>query len=129
MMVRKAYAKVKYSGCMLSLTSCVAVCLIILIFSFSAKPVFSQELPDYDEISVFIDMPEVGGGEIDALIKGTELYLPVTDLFDFLKIKNIFLPPFFEFRSIFRLLRQQGRNLFCKQIRKPHYLSGAKLCP
>ncbi len=94
MMVRKAYAKVKYSGCMLSLTSCVAVCLIILIFSFSAKPVFSQELPDYDEISVFIDMPEVGGGEIDALIKGTELYLPVTDLFDFLKIKNIPSPGF-----------------------------------
>ena len=50
--------------------------------------VFAQEEPDYDEISVFIDVPRVGGGEIDAVIRGDELYLPVTDLFNFLKIRN-----------------------------------------
>ena len=42
----------------------------------------------YDEISVFVEVPQIGGTEIDAVIKGTELFLPVTDLFDFLKIKN-----------------------------------------
>ncbi len=31
----------------------------------------------------------LGGWEIDALIKDEELYLPVTDLFDFLKIRNV----------------------------------------
>jgi hypothetical protein len=51
--------------------------------------IFAQEEPDYDEISVSIDVPRVGGGEIDAVIRGEELYLPVTDLFDFLKIRNV----------------------------------------
>ena len=31
----------------------------------------------------------MGGTEIEALIKSEELYLPVTDLFDFLKIRNV----------------------------------------
>ena len=31
----------------------------------------------------------IGGGEIDAVIKGQQVYLPVTDLFDFLKIRNV----------------------------------------
>lgn len=43
----------------------------------------------YDEISVFLDVPHVGGGEITSVILGTELFLPVTDLFDFLKIRNV----------------------------------------
>jgi cell division protein FtsN len=54
----------------------------------------SQNLPDYDEISVFIEMQEVGGGEIDALIRRTDLYLPVIDLFDFLKVRNVPSPGF-----------------------------------
>jgi hypothetical protein len=88
MTVRKAYSNKESPGCMLFLASHMAVCLVIIILITSSPPVLSQDLPGYDEISVFLDMPEVGGGEIDALIKGTELYLPVTDLFDFLKIKN-----------------------------------------
>jgi hypothetical protein len=50
---------------------------------------YSQDLPEYDEISVFLDIPGIGGGEINALIKAEELYLPVIDLFDFLKIRNV----------------------------------------
>ena len=50
---------------------------------------YSQDLPEYDEISVFLEIPGIGVGEINALIKGEELYLPVTDLFDFLKIRNV----------------------------------------
>ncbi|MGB8491737.1 MAG: SPOR domain-containing protein [Bacteroidales bacterium] len=49
----------------------------------------AQDLPEYDEISVFLEIPRTGGTDIDALIKGQELYLPVTALFDFLKIRNI----------------------------------------
>jgi hypothetical protein len=66
---------------------------ILSFFIFTAvslKPdeVFSQ-VPEYDEISVFLNVHRVGGGEFDAVIIREKLYLPVTDLFDFLKIRNI----------------------------------------
>ena len=51
--------------------------------------IFAQDLPEYDEISVFLEVPLVGGGEIAAVIKDQNLYLPITDLFDFLKIRNV----------------------------------------
>lgn len=60
--------------------------LISIIFQCS---VFPQDLPEYDEISVFVEIPRYGGTDIDAAIRGTELFLPVTSLFDFLKIRNI----------------------------------------
>lgn len=51
--------------------------------------IYAQQQPDYDEVSVFLNVPLLGGSEINAVIKGDEVYLPVTDLFDFLKIKNV----------------------------------------
>ncbi len=63
--------------------------LLFLILFFINGKLWSQDLPEYDEISVFAEIPRVGGTEIDALIKSEELYLPVTDLFDFLKIRNV----------------------------------------
>jgi cell division protein FtsN len=61
-------------------------CFSILLISGSA---FAQSQPAYDEISVFLDIPRVGGTDISAVISGNDLYLPVTDLFDFLKIRNV----------------------------------------
>ncbi len=55
----------------------------------SPVPLFAQEDPDYDEISVYIKIPYIGVGEIDAVIRGGEIWLPVTNLFDFLKIRNV----------------------------------------
>lgn len=63
--------------------------IVFLLFCLPFNRVFSQDLPEYDEISIFINVPLVGGGDIAAVIKGQELYLPVTDLFDFLKIRNL----------------------------------------
>lgn len=66
-----------------------SVCLFLFLICFSVNgDLFSQDLPEYDEIAVFLEIPGVGGNEIDALIKAEELYLPVTDLFNFLRIKN-----------------------------------------
>jgi hypothetical protein len=56
---------------------------------FSEMRMLAQEEQEYDEILVFLEVPNLGGGEISAVIKGEEVYLPVTDLFDFLKIRNI----------------------------------------
>jgi cell division protein FtsN len=58
---------------------------LLFLTSFRAS---AQDLPLYDEISVYMEVPRVGGFDIDAVIKAEELYLPVTDLFDFLKIRN-----------------------------------------
>jgi len=63
--------------------------LVLSLNNFFPLLVYSQDQPEYDEISVFIEIQKIGGGEIDAVIKGQQLYLPLTDLFNFLKIKNV----------------------------------------
>ena len=50
---------------------------------------FAQDSPSYDEIELFVDIPNLGGRDMDVLIMGDEVYLPITDLFDFLMIRNI----------------------------------------
>ena len=64
---------------------------LFTFFLLLVNPGFTaaQEEPEYDEISILLTIPRIGAGEIDAAIRGNELYLPVTDLFDFLKIRNI----------------------------------------
>lgn len=65
--------------------------LLLLMPALLLAPVSlaAQDEPLYDEISVYVRLPYIGVGEIDALIRDTELYLPVTGLFDFLKIRNV----------------------------------------
>ncbi len=77
---------------MLSLLNCSLTAVISALFLLNPFKLYSQELPEYDEISVFLDIPGVGGGDIEALVRAEELYLPVTDLFDFLRIKNTASP-------------------------------------
>jgi hypothetical protein len=89
MTVLKAYSKVSHSGCVRFIVNRFSVVFLILLLFAGMERLYSQDLPEYDEISVFLEIPGIGGGEINALIKGEELYLPVTDLFDFLKIRNI----------------------------------------
>ncbi len=85
MRVRKAYTNSASSGRMLPvLIRCFVLSLCLLPVQIHA-----QDLPEYDEISIFLEIPRFGGIEIDAAIRDEELYLPVTDLFDFLKIRNI----------------------------------------
>ena len=85
----KAYSIVYNSGRMhVSLTKYLFVFIFLFTF-FPGITSFAQEETAYGEISVFLNVPNVGSGEIDAVIKGSEVYLPVTDLFDFLKIRNI----------------------------------------
>jgi hypothetical protein len=44
--------------------------------------------PLFDETSVFINVQRVGGTEVPAVIKDRMVFLPITNVFDFLKIKN-----------------------------------------
>jgi len=44
--------------------------------------------PEYDEITAFFQVQNIGGFEIPVIIKNEVAYLPVKDIFDFLKIKS-----------------------------------------
>jgi len=63
--------------------------LVFALTIISGSNANAQDEPLYDEITVYIRMPYMGVSEIDALIKDQDAYLPVTELFDFLRIKNI----------------------------------------
>ena len=89
MIVRKVYSGSEITGStFLAHIRLFKITTVILFFLFPGKLV-SQDLPEYDEIPISLEIPRVGGGEIDALIKAEELYLPITDLFDFMKIRNV----------------------------------------
>ena len=64
-----------------------SVCIVCFTLLFPCAA-FAEEEPAFEEISVFLNVTGLGGKEIEALIKGEEAYLSVTDLFDYLKIKN-----------------------------------------
>ncbi|MFO7574372.1 MAG: SPOR domain-containing protein [Bacteroidales bacterium] len=68
---------------------------LFLIFLLHFSPRFevsAQQLPEYDEIAIYLEVPRLGGTEMVVVIKGETVYLPVTDLFDFLNIRNIPAP-------------------------------------
>ncbi len=68
-------------------------CLILFtLLLFPVQRIFAQEETVYDEIPVFLEFPRVGGFEISAVIMEEDLFLPITDLFDFLKIRNVPAP-------------------------------------
>ena len=58
-------------------------------------PFLNAANPDgiqYDEIMVLLTIPRIGTVEISALIVGETAFLSVKELFDFLKIKNVYSP-------------------------------------
>lgn len=69
----------------------VIACLIWLTLLAPAYSLADND-DDYAEISVFLTVKDVGGEELPAIIKGNSIYLSIADLFDFLKIKNNYLP-------------------------------------
>jgi hypothetical protein len=86
MMIRKAYTGLPLTWCMTSFLSKFLAISAFFLLLFPSVQIFSQD--EYNEISVFVEVPQVGGSEISAAINGNELLLSVTELFDFLKILN-----------------------------------------
>ncbi len=89
MTVRNAYPNYRSAWCMpfnyLRLT---AVLIILFMIGFPGS-VYGQEEPLYEEIPLFLGIPRIGGTDITGVIMGKELFLPVTEVFDFLKIRNV----------------------------------------
>ena len=118
---KTAYSVFLFQGRMHVITKrCMIFCLFLLLFPVSLT-IIAQELPEYDEISVFLEVPGIGGGEISAVIRGEELYLPVTDLFDFLKIRNVPSP---ELESVSGFFIEPEATIYYQPGRKSYTLPG-----
>ena len=86
--------------------------MFLLLFIIST-PAFSQDEPEYDEISVFLNVPRVGGIELPAVISNENVYLPVVDFFSFLKIRNVASAEFDSITGFF--LNQESSYVIDKQ--------------
>ncbi|MGM1054428.1 MAG: hypothetical protein ACQEWG_00925 [Bacteroidota bacterium] len=60
--------------------------LFLILFSFAGNA--QETIPEYDELNVEMKIPNFGVLEIPIAIKGQDAFIPVKNLFDFLKIKN-----------------------------------------
>ena len=74
-------------------SNCISGILVITAYLILFSTLFpiaasAQDQPEIDEISVFLDVQKVGGIDIPAVIRDETVYLPVVDIFTFLKIKN-----------------------------------------
>jgi hypothetical protein len=92
MTLEKAYTNLSLSRRMHSNPVSYFAFTVFLLAVMFPLCVLAQEQSDYDEILVFLEVPRVGGTEISVVIRGEELYLSVTDLFSFLKIRNVSAP-------------------------------------
>lgn len=64
------------------------ILLVIPVFLCIYCHSLEAQEPLYDEILVYMEIPKVGAYDMPAVIRDEELYLPVIDLFDLLKIRN-----------------------------------------
>ena len=62
-----------------------AYLLVLIALPFSGD---AQDEAEYDEVTVFLNIQKVGGADISAVIRDETVYLPIVDIFTFLKIKN-----------------------------------------
>jgi hypothetical protein len=60
----------------------------VLFFFISPDHTEAQNNPVLDEISVFLQIKDIGGIEIPAVIQEDVVYLPVKEIFEFLKFKT-----------------------------------------
>lgn len=85
----KADTGLHNTGCMPLVSGGHCIFILLLLLLPVTKPLIAQDQLPYDEIPVYVRVPYVGVTEIDAVIRGEEVFLSVTGLFDFLKIRNI----------------------------------------
>jgi hypothetical protein len=68
-----------------------AKCFLMIVLNFvllSNKGICQKEQENFDEIAVILNVERVGTIEIPIVIQDQNAYLPVKEIFDFLKIKN-----------------------------------------
>ncbi len=71
--------------------------LLVIILLFQRPSLDGQEDQAYEEIPLFLEIQGFGGTDITGVLNDRDLFLPVTAMFDFLKIRNVPAP---DFRSV-----------------------------
>ncbi|MCC9135773.1 carboxypeptidase-like regulatory domain-containing protein [Pontibacter silvestris] len=69
----------------------IVLCLLLLLALCPAQALAQKEA-DYDEVPLLVNIQGTGSVELLAMVKDKDAYLPVKELFDFLKIKNTLSP-------------------------------------
>lgn len=72
-----------------SMLTGMAACLLSILLSPRQSLAGPDPDPPYDEIYISMTVQGVGSVEIPAAIRNTTVYLSVTDVFDYLRIKNV----------------------------------------
>lgn len=67
---------------------CVTTAAVMLIGCCMPGHAFSQAEPVFDEVSVTLNVQQIGNTDITAIISNEVAYLPVNTIFEFIKIKN-----------------------------------------
>lgn len=82
-----SYFKKKYNRCN---DVCYGKCIVILLLCLFTRPGTGKcQLQDnYEEVSIIMNVQRIGNLDIQAIIHNQDVYLPVREVFDFLKIKN-----------------------------------------
>lgn len=62
--------------------------VFLLLSSIITVSGYSQEKNNYEEVPVTLYVPRIGNIELQSLINNQDAYLPVKEIFDYLKIKN-----------------------------------------
>ena len=99
--------------------------LLILIASlYIYNQVYSRQIDnyDFDELSVYLTIPRVGSVEVPAAIKGSEAYISVVDLFNYLKIKVDYNSGFDDVsgflvstENLYKIVRQENKIIYNKK--------------
>lgn len=63
------------------------IVVLLGLFLFSLGQLSAQEFPEYDELVIEMNVPQIGIVDLPVAIKGEQAYLSVTELFNTLQIK------------------------------------------
>jgi len=88
MTIKKVYTKTRGNGCIQFNIRRFLVFFLLPGFIFISSICFSQEEPQYDEVTIYLRVEGIGGTEIPAIIKNGKAYLSISDVFNLIKIKN-----------------------------------------
>lgn len=87
---------------------CILPCILLFFFQLN---LLAQSNPDFEEITVWIKIPGIGGFELNGIYsyRNQQLYLPVTDFFSALRINQETLPDYDTIRGFF--IDEQNRYI------------------
>ena len=71
---------------LLKAMSVLLITLLVTVNGYSSPGVDDDDV--FDEVSITLNVQRVGSSEVSAIIRDQVVYLPVKEVFDFLKIKN-----------------------------------------